>query len=292
MDELKTCLNFFDECLTFKEKYERFERVCMSLDPDNFDDESLKEAAEYYVLVKHELSELCHLECHKYEQNEEDSDDDDMDTSLSEASDDSDDSDDSDEDSMSTDGEGEEGEEDDEEEEEEDDEEEDSTILLRTNQCCFDKILAPFFDAMEGNKLALSTIQREEDKKEEQCKRLEEWFTPTEKCLTAKLLQEICEGFHEKQHKFFRLCSSVHIKLLASYCKNIVKANTLEEMFGGNYKLLIDEKVPLNKKRKIFKDKENIDKLITYLKENTLPQVHQFIQAKQQEILEKCTKDE
>ena len=79
--------------------------------------------------------------------------------------------------------------------------------------------------------------------------------------------------------------------MLASYCKNIVKAHTLEEMFGENYKSLIDDNVSLHKKRKIFKDKENIDKLITYLKENTLPKVHEFIQARQQHFLQKCTRD-
>ena len=168
---------------------------------------------------------------------------------------------------------------------------EDDTILFRPEQCCFDKILEPFFDALNGNKLALATIQKEEDKKEEQYERLENWFEPKEKCLTAKLLQEICQGFYDKQHKFFKLCSSMHIKMLASYCKNIVKAHTLEEMFGENYKSLIDDNVSLHKKRKIFKDKENIDKLITYLKENTLPKVHEFIQARQQHFLQKCTRD-
>ena len=311
MNDLETCINFFDECLSFREKYRRFERACIRLDPDDFNDESIKEAAEYYVLVKHQLSELCHLKFPKIEANDSEDSEEDMDydtsvsevsndtdddTSVSEVSNDTDDDDnnededsinDSDSNNMSTDAEDEEVDEDD----EDDEDVEDDTILFRPEQCCFDKILEPFFDALKGNKLALATIQREEDKKEEQYERLENWFEPKEKCLTAKLLQEICQGFYDKQHKFFKLCSSMHIKMLASYCKNIVKAHTLEEMFGDNYKSLIDDNVSLHKKRKIFKDKENIDKLITYLKENTLPKVHEFIQARQQQFLQKCTRD-
>ena len=145
---------------------------------------------------------------------------------------------------------------------------------------------------MKLNKFALNTIQREEDEKEEHYERLNEWFEMSERCLTGKLLQEICQGFNEKQHRFFILCPSLHIKMLASFCKNGVNANTLEEMFGDNYKLLIDDNVPLNKKRKIFKDKETIDNLITYLKEKTLPKVNEFIQARQQHFIKKSTEDE
>ena len=287
MNNIQICLTFFDDCLTFKEAYRRFKEACDTIDLDDYDDESLKEAAEYYVQVKHELSKICHF---KWPKSYSDSDDDmDDDTSADEVSDESDDHDDQDSsnesDNMSTDGE-------DEEENEDEQDLEDDTILFTPDNCCFEKVLEPFFDAMKRNKLALSTIQREEDEKEEQYERLEKWFESREKCLTAKLLQEICQGFHEKQHRFFKTCSSIHIKVLASYCKNIVKANALEEMFGENYNLLIDDNVPLNKKRKIFKDKDYIDNLITYLKENTLPKVHEFIQARQKHYLQKCTKDD
>ena len=290
MDNIQICLTFFDDCLTFKEQYRRFKEACESIDLDDYDDEALKEAAKYYVQVKHELSDICH---YKIPKSYEDSDDE-MDTSVSEASDDDDSNNESDSNNMTTDGEDEEDphDEEDEEDNEDYDDNDDAAILFRPEHCCFDEILEPFFDAMKGNKLALSTIQREEDEKEQQYERLEKWFKYREKCLTAKLLQEICHGFNEKQHRFFKLCSSVHIKVLASYCKNIVKANALEEMFGENYNLLIDDNVPLNKKRKIFKDKKNIDNLIAYLKENTLPKVHEFIQARQKHYLQKCTQDD
>ena len=60
-------------------------------------------------------------------------------------------------------------------------------------------------------------------------------------------------------------------------------------MFGDNYKLLIDENVSLAKKRKVFKSNENIDKLINYLKENTLPAIDEYIKTKQMKYIEKYT---
>ena len=288
MEHLQSCVDFFNECVSFKKKQRNFELACEILGYriDELDMESLQKVAAYYVHVKNELSELCHLKLCKHEFDDKDDDTDitDLDSDIditdedtdTETTDDNNSDEDTDENSY-----------DDNEEEVKKDIDEDDSILFKQEECCWEKILSPFYDALKGNKTAMVMIRNAEDRKESQYMRLERCFA--EKNLCAKLLQELCYNFDEEGYKYFKTCSSAHIKSLVSYCRDKIKANVLEEMFGDNYKLLIDEKVSLAKKRKLFKNDDNIDKLINYLKENTLPAINQFIKNKQMKFIEKHT---
>ena len=288
METLQSCVDFFNECLSFKRKHRQFEIACENLDFDELDTESLQKVADYYVHAKNELSELCHLKLCKHEFDDKDDDTDitDIDSDIditdedtdTETTDDNNSDEDTDENSY-----------DDNEEEVKKDIDEDDSILFKQEECCWEKILSPFYDALKGNKTAMVMIRNAEDRKEGEYMRLERCFKSDEKNLCAKLLQEICFNFDEEGYKYFKNCSSAHVKSLVSYCKDKIKANVLEEMFGENYKLLIDENVPLAKKRKVFKNNENIDLLINYLKENTLPAINQYIKDKQMKYIEKYT---
>ena len=285
MDHLQTCINFFNECLAFKKKHRQFEIACENLgyDYDELDMESLQKVIEHYVNVKNELSELCHLKLCKHEFKEDENMDLDTDDDTDDETDD-----DTDEDTD------EDAEEDTDEDAEEDtksdhDTDENTSILFKPEECCWNKILSPFNDALKHNKTAMVMTRNAEDRMESQYLRLESCFASDEKNLCAKLLQELCYKFDEEGYKYFKTCSSAHVKSLVSYCKDKIKANVLEEMFGDNYKLLIDGNVSLAKKRKLFKNDDNIDKLINYLKENTLPAINQFIKNKQMKFIEKYT---
>ena len=286
MEQLQSCLNFFNECLSFKKKLEDFESTCEMLECEieELDMESLKKVIGNYVHVKNELSELCHLKLckHEFEDMDVESDDD----SETDESDDDTETDESDyeteednEDETSED----EGKDDDKNE----DEDEDDSILFKPDKCCWEKILGPFYDAIKENRAAKVMLRNSEDEMEEQYMRLDKCFETNEKNLCARLLQETCYSFDDEGYKYFKNCSSAHVKALVCCCKDKISDNVLEEMFGENYKLLIDETVPLAKKRKVFKNNENIDKLINYLKENLLPAINQYIKSKQMKYIEK-----
>ena len=300
MDDLEKCLAFFAECLLFKAKYKDFEKVCQNMDIDKMDKHALKEAAEYYVFVKKEMSRICHFKMAEHDNGlfgsddemEVDSDDDtdsDTDMDSDSNSDDTDtdmdtDNDSGDEtgddtdtdDSMSTDGE---------------DNDDDASVLLESDDCCWDKVLQPFFNEVEHNNSAFSAIQKEEDRIEDELVRMKSWFSSDEKPLCAKLITEICLRFDEEGYKFIKRCPSLYIKMLVAYCKDIDEDGVLEKMFGVNSDLIMDENVTLNSKRKVLKDKENITKLVNYIKENTLPMVKEFIQMKQKRYLDKCNQE-
>ena len=282
METLQSCVDFFNECLSLKEKQSDFEFACelLGCEIDQLDPKSLKQVVENYVNVKNELSELCHLKLCKHEAMDLESDDN-LDTSDDDTDDtDTEDTDDTDEDNEKQYYE---------KEMDEDKNEEDDSVLFKHEECCWDKLLAPFHDALKENKAAMVMLRNAEDEMEGKYVRLEECFKSDEKNLCAKLLQEICFNFDEEGYKYFKNCSSAHVKSLVSYCRDKIKANVLEEMFGENYKLLIDENVSLAKKRKVFKNNENIDLLINYLKENTLPAINQYIKDKQMKYIEKYT---
>ena len=287
MGALQNILNFFDECLSFKDKIINFQNACSEFNPDEVDDESLKEAAEYYVLVKHELSQLCHYRMTKCKS---DDSDDDMSISTDEDTEESDEDDEvvkSNNSSMSnTDGEVEDEVDEVDEEDEEDDD--DDSVLVKSDDCCWNEILDDFSIAVAGNKIAMSAIQGEEDDKEDTYRGLEKWFEPNERNLSAKLIHTICQNFDDQGYKFIRNCPSIYIKMLVCYCKN-TKFNP-EEIFGNQSKLLIDDTVPLKQKRKILKGKENITKLISHIKETVLPSIKQCIQVKQMELLKEKIK--
>ena len=278
--------------MAFKEKQRKFELACeiLGYDIDEVDIKSLKNVVDYYVHVKNELSELCHLKLCKKEFEDEDMDSGDDDTD-DETDDDTDDdtNDDTDEDTNEdTDDDIEDVTE--EEDSKDDNAGEDDSILFKPDECCWEKIFTPFNNAMKQKKAAMLMLRNAEDEMEAQYMRLDQCFKSDEKNLCAKLLQEICYKFDDEGHKYFKNCSSAHIKSLVSYCKDKIKVNVLEEMFGDNYKLLIDENVPLAKKRKVFKNDENIDKLIRYVKENTLPAIDQFIKNKQMKYIKNTLK--
>ena len=284
MEHLQSCVNFFNECLSFKEKLEDFELASAMLDCriDELDTKSVKQVVEQYVYVKNELSQLCHTKLCKHEKMDLESDDD-TDTTDDETDDDTDV--DSDEDSSNN-------TDDDNNEDntmEVDKKSEDDSILFKQEECCWEKILAPFHDTLKENKVAMVMLRNAEDEMEGNYMRLEKCFESDETNLCAKLLQEICHKFDNEGYKYFKNCSSAHVKSLVSYCKDKIKANVLEEMFGDNYKLLIDENVSLAQKRKLFRNNENINQLINYLKENTLPAINQFIKDKQMKYIEKYT---
>lgn len=284
MEHLQTCVDFFKECQSFKKKHRNFEIACEELgyDFDELNMKSLQKVIEHYVYVKNALSELCHLKLCKHEFDDEDSEDDtddDMDVDTDEDTDNDMDVDTDEDNDMDT----------DDDTDMDVDIDGDDNILFKPEECCWDKILSPFNAALKQNKAAMVMLRNAEDKQESEYMRLENCFASNEKNLCAKLLQEICYNFDEEGRRYFKHCSSAHVKSLASYCKDKIKANMLEEMFGDNYKLLIDENVPLTKKRKLFKDDENIDKLINYLKENTLPAIDQFIKNNQMKHIEKYT---
>ena len=294
MEHLQTCVDFFNECLSFKKKHRDFEIACENIDDfDQLDMESLKKAVNYYVHVKNELSELCHLKLCKHEFDQ----DDDLDTDITDFDSDAEVTDeDTDEETDADDGTDEDTDIDTDIDTDNEeymdvlkDIDEDDSILFKADECCWEEILSPFYDVLKQNKSALVMIRNAEDRKEGEYMRLEKCFKPHEKNLCAKLLQEICYKFDDEGYKYFKNCSSAHIKSLVSYCKDKIKANVLEEMFGDNYKLLIDENVSLAQKRKLFRNNENINQLINYLKENTLPAINQFIKDKQMKYIEKYT---
>ena len=288
MEHLQSCVDFFNECLSFKKKLEEFELTCemLEFDIDELDMESLKKVIGNYVHVKNELSELCHLKLCKQEFDEEDMDvesDDDTETDDS----DEETEDESDEETDNNSDEETEEDDDNESDDENKDLDEDDSILFKPDKCCWEKILAPFYNALQENRAAKVILRNAEDEMEEQYMRLEKCFKPEEKNLCARLLQEICYKFDDEGYKYFKNCSSAHVKSLVCYCKDKIKENVLEEMFGENYKLLTDEDVPLAKKRKVLKNNENIDKLINYLKLNILPAINQYIKDKQMKYIEK-----
>ena len=298
MDDLQKCVAFFEECLSFKAKYKSFEKVCRNMDVDKMDKHALKAAAEYYVFVKKEMSRICHYRKTNHDNGLFGSDDEmevDSDTESDTDMDTESDKTDSDDSDMDIDNEtGDETENDsdtgnDSDTDSEDDD--DAIILFESDDCCWDKILQPFFNAAEYNYSAFKAIQKEEDIIEDDLERMKKWFESDEKLLCTKLITEVCHNFAEDGYKFIKRCPSLHIKMLVAYCKDIDEDGVLKNIFGVNSDLIIDEDVPLNTKRKIFKDKDYITKLVTYIKENTLPMVDQFIQMKQKKYIEKCKKE-
>ena len=279
MEDLQECIDFFGECELFIEKYRKFERACRNLwnSDANLNLDLLRETAEYYVLTKHNLSEIC-LSHFKQCKHESDS----MSVDFS-SDEDTDDNDESDETDVSS------NDESDETDEDETEEEEDDGILFQAESCCLEKILLPFFEAVEDKKVALSMIRKVEDSIESQYERLDQCFAPHEKKLSSKLLQEICHRVDQEGYKYFKRCSSIYVKMLTSYCKHVEKSNVLKEMFGDDYSRLLDDKVPLSKKRKIFTDQNKVAQLVEFIKENSLPDINQYIQDKQREYLEKHT---
>lgn len=305
MEDLEKCFTFFDDCLSFKAKFKDFEKVCKNIDLDKIDKNRLIEAAKYYAFVKSEMSRICHYEKTFYDtgvfrsDDEMDMDSDhgtDSDTNMDKDSDtdsagsksddtdsdmdtdkeiggDSDTGDDSDNMSINS----------------EDDDDDDDEILLVSNDCCWVKILHPFFFKMEYNKTAFNATQKEEDRMEDELERMKNWLETGEKLLSAKLFTEVCHQFDEEGYGFIKRCPSLYIKLLVAYCKNIDDDGALEELFGENSDLIIDDDVPLNTKRKIFKDKESITNLITHMKENATPQIRNIIQSKQEKFLNKLS---
>ena len=180
MEYLHTCLNFFDECYQFKERYRKFENACQNLSLEDYEDldhDILREAIGTFIQVKHDLSDLCHLKLCKHEfdaysdsdmdiyDTNEDTDDDTDDDTEDDTEDNTEDDTDDNTDVDSNEGTAENQDSNDGESVSTDDA---GSILFKPEDCCWDKIMSPFYDALKHRKSAMILVRNAEDRMEDQ----------------------------------------------------------------------------------------------------------------------------
>ena len=128
-------------------------------------------------------------------------------------------------------------------------------------------------------------IQLWNDECEQKCLRFYKWFSPHEKDECALMMKEIISNFEKEGTNYFKLCESKYIKLLATYCKDVINEKTGKTMFDKNYEKIIDSEFPLNKKRKLFTNSDTINKILDHIRDETMPILKKYLEERQRNIL-------
>ena len=103
------------------------------------------------------------------------------------------------------------------------------------------------------------------------------------------MMKEILFNFDSEGTKYFKLCESKYIKLLATYCKDNISEKTGNEMLGKNYAKIVDVEFPLNKKRKLFTNRDIIEKLLDHIRDETMPILKKYVEERQRNILKQMS---
>ena len=131
----------------------------------------------------------------------------------------------------------------------------------------------------------IKKIRKLDDENEQNCLRFDKWFSPHEKDECVMMMKEILFNFNSQGTKYFKLCESKYIKLLATYCKDNINEKTGNEMLGKYYAKIIDVNFPLNKKRKLFTNSDTINKLLNHIRDETMPILKKYLEERQRNIL-------
>ena len=315
MTDYLECYNFFKECRAFALKHERFMTACKRIREQNekVDPKLLYALAELFVDIKREMESTC-IE-HKCIVNLYDTDED-MQSDISSlpesendeteegsSNDESDNENDTDESENETEEseidddndmcDDEAAESDDEVDNDEDNYDDEMADLFQTTNCCIHELIDPFFQAMIETKQTdvIREIQKLNDQYEQSCLRFNRWFSPHEMDECALMMKEIISNYEKEGTAYFKLCESKFIKLLVTCCRETINDKEGKNIFGKNYEKIIDTEYPLNKMRKMFTKEDNMVKILDHICYNTMPDVYDYLEERQSNILQKmkCT---
>ena len=314
MTDYLECYNFFKECRAFALKHERFMAACKRIREQNekVDPKLLYAIVELFVDIKREMESTCmEHKCivilydtdvdmksdissiadseaendegssNDESDNENETDESENETDRSEIEDDNDMRD--DEADVS----------DAEVDNDEDDYDDDMADLFQSTNCCIHELIDPFFQAMIETKQTdvIREIQKLNDQYEQGCLRFNGWFGPHERDESALMMQEIFLNYEKEGTAYFKLCESKYIKLLVTCCRETINDKEGNKIFGENYGKIIDTEYPLNKMRKMFTKEEYMGKFMNHIAYNTMPDVYDYLEERQSNILQKmkCT---
>ena len=239
--EMNSILDFFDEVLDFTKTFDRFKRVCESL--ENLDINWKSDYGQNFVSkfaeAKHELVKRCPV--HGYEEDEINEDDTDEEMGDSEEESDMDNS-----------------EEDVSEEEEESAEDNDGDVSDDMGQCCCESIFLPM-EPFYRNKSFKKLVQKEED----------DWAESNTKFDTAlSNLKNIQPLIENATRNGIENLSSLEVRLTLNLIENFdyysgKTEEVLENFFKYSYAKLIDPDVSLNEKRKLM-SKPHLEKKVLH----------------------------
>ena len=301
MDDYFETYNFFKECTAFANMHQRFLSACQRIKDhkEKVDPKMLDTIAELFVGAKREMESTC-IE-HKSIINLYDSDmesdissipestnsesENDVEKETNESEKETDVSENEDDSDMSD----EEAEDRDADVDEDDYYDEDMADLFHTNNCCIHELIDPFFQAMIETKQfdVIRKIQLWNDEYEQKCLRFCKWFSPHEKDECALMMKEIIFNYEKEGSNYFKLCESKYIKLLATYCKDVIDEKKGTNMFDQNYAKIIDSEYPLNKKRKLFTKDYIIKKLMRQIGDEATPMLNEYFEERHNNILKK-----
>ena len=296
MSPYQECYNFFKDCKAFVILHQRFLTACKTIRDQNekLDTQMLNLIVDLFADVRKEMNSTCQehkciINYHLYSDDESDSDISDIAESDDHVSDDED-MDDTDTPDESDD--------DDESDNEDDSDNEDNGVdevdfdhnmadFFQNDNCCIHEILEPFLEALKQTNQfdVVKKIRKLDDENEQSCLRFDKWFSPHEKDECVMMMKEILFNFDSEGTKYLKLCESKYIKLLATYCKDNIEEKTGNEMFGKCYAKIVDVEFPLNKKRKLFTNRDIIEKLLDHIRDETMPTLKKYVEERQKNIL-------
>ena len=296
MSPYQECYNFFKDCKAFVVLHQRFLTACKTIRDQNvkLDTQMLNLIVDLFADIRKEMNSTCQehkciINYHLYSDDESDSDISDIAESDDHVSDDED-MDDTDTPDESDD--------DDESDNEDDSDNEGIGVdevdfdynmadFFQNDNCCIHEILEPFLEALKVTNQfdVVKKIRKLDDENEQSCLRFDKWFSPHEKDECVMMMKEILFNFYSEGTKYFKLCESKYIKLLATYCKDNISEKTGNEMLGKNYAKIVDVEFPLNKKRKLFTNRDIIEKLLDHIRDETMPTLKKYVEERQKNIL-------
>ena len=304
MDDYYQCYNFFKECNAFVIKHQHFLTACKRIrdNDEKLDPKMYDSFVDLFANAEKDMDSTCNE--HKCIVNYFTNSDDEMESDISdiEESEDSDqneiEDDEMDDSDTSSNDESEnevdENESDDEYDEDinevdENEYDDDMADFFKTDKCCILELLKPFYETMIETKQfdVIRKIQLWNDEYEQKCLRFDQWFSPHEKDECALMMKEITFKYEKEGSNYFKLCESKYIKLLATYCKDVIDEKKGTNMFDQNYAKIIDSEFPLNKKRKLFTKDYIIQKLMRQIQDEATPMLNAYFEERHNNIHKK-----
>ena len=299
MSPYQECYNFFKDCKAFVVLHQRFLIACKTIRDQNvkLDTQMLNLIVDLFADIRKEMNSTCQehkciINYHLYSDDESESDISDI------AESDNHESDDEDMDDTDTPGESDDDDESDNEDDEDDSDNEDNEMdevdfdynmadFFQNDNCCIHELLEPFLEALKQTNQfdVVKKIRKLDDENEQSCLRFDKWFSPHEKDECVMMMKEILFNFDSEGTKYFKLCESRYVKLLATYCKDNISEKTGNEMLGKYYAKIVDVEFPLNKKRKLFTNSDTINKLLDHIRDETMPILKKYLEERQRNIL-------
>ena len=290
MSPYQECYNFFKDCKAFVILHQRFLTACKTIRDQNvkLDTQMLNLIVDLFADIRKEMNSTCQehkciINYHLYSDDESESDisdiaesdnheSDDEDMDDTDTPDESDNEDDSDNEGIGVD---------------EVDFDYNMADFFQNDNCCIHQLLEPFLEALKQTNQfdVVKKIRKLDDENEQSCLRFDKWFSPHEKDECVMMMKEILFNFYSEGTKYFKLCESKYIKLLATYCKDNISEKTGNEMLGKNYAKIVDVEFPLNKKRKLFTNRDIIEKLLDHIRDETMPILKKYLEERQRNIL-------